>query len=224
MQPTQLDPSGRGQRTPSCHLTSLAFHAGKPCQSTCSWKLAPLGCTATTVQHHSLRCHGTCSRSPGLGCCSPPCLPAMWHLNTRHQLQCGQHWQCWPPAPCQVGNSFWQWLGCILQWLQHGMVAAWQGCSVAQLNTWHKPQLWHKRSRRLGCKTGSRRLGWPWAHGKQSQPQMQHYANRLVCGAHTGRVVHMWHVATHCKNAMQHWNTTHSANLVLHDNVLQIPT
>ena len=116
-----------------------------------------------------------------------------------------------------------QWLGCILQWLQHGMVAAWQGCSVAQLNTWHKPQLWHKRSRRLGCKTGSRRLGWPWAHGKQSQPQMQHYANRLVCGTHTGRVVHMWHVATQCKNVIQKCDTKHIANLY-YNNVIQMPT
>ena len=40
-----------------------------------------------------------------------------------------------------------------------------------------------------------------------------HYVNRLVCGTHTGRVMHMWHVATQCTNAMQQCNTKHSANL-----------
>ena len=108
--------------------------------------------------------------------------------------------------------------GCSMAWWQLGRGAVWhnlthgtnRSCGTSALQDW---------GARLCQQSGV----WPWAHGKQSQPQMQHYANRLVCGTHTGRVVHMWHVATQCKNVIQKCNTKRIANLY-YNNVIQMPT
>ena len=98
---------------------------------------------------------------------------------------------------------------CGMVGLHFAMAAAWHGGILARLQTWHKrslthgthkPQLWHKRSRRLGCKTGSRTLGWPWAHGKQSQPQIKLgvagvWHKHGLCDA----VAQMWYVSCNAK-------------------------
>ena len=99
--------------------------------------------------------------------------------------------------------------GCSMAWWQLGRGAVWhnlthgtnRSCGTSALEDW-------------GARPALEDWGGHGHMASKANPNCNvHYVNRLVCGTHTGRVMHMWHVATQCTNAMQQCNTKHSANL-----------
>ena len=104
--------------------------------------------------------------------------------------------------------------GCSMAWRQLGRAA---NMAQAQLDTWHTQSVASRGTSALedwGARPALEHWGGHGHMASKANPNCNvHYVNRLVCGTHTGRVMHMWHVATQCTNAMQQCNTKHSANL-----------